>query len=231
VVATRVCPNCGIDRRERDRFCRKCGVAFETSQAKLSATPPAAAARPVESVWAPSLPRSTDASPSGQTMRLEPASTPTPLLPAPPPTQQRQPARATSRFASRLPFKPLALLGGILLVVASIVPWVSAAVDANALDISIDALWDIQTSGEGPIKIGYVLIALGVLGGGLSFAPPTKWVRRICGSISIAVALAFAVQLFRAIDAGGGSPGDVFSAIGVGVYVALGGGILLLVSR
>jgi hypothetical protein len=43
--------------------------------------------------------------------------------------------------------------------------------------------------------------------------------------------LAFGGQLSSAIDAAGGSAGDVFSAIDAGAYVALGGGISLQISR
>jgi hypothetical protein len=47
----------------------------------------------------------------------------------------------------------------------------------------------------------------------------------------VAIVLGFAAQLYRAIDATGGSVGDVFTTIGVGIYLALAGAVALQFSR
>jgi hypothetical protein len=126
--------------------------------------------------------------------------------------------------------KPLPVLGGVLLVVSAFLPWISGAGSANALDIPIQALWDIETI-DGPVKLAFALLALGVLGAGLVIIQRGSWLRRLCGSVGAAIVLGFAAQLYRVIDAAGGSPGDVLSAIGVGVYVALAGAVALQFSR
>ena len=134
--------------------------------------------------------------------------------------------------STNLPIKPLALGGGLALVVAVFLPWVAidGAPSVNALDIPIQALWDLN-AGDGPIKIGFVLLALGAAAAGLSFVPRTNAIRRICGSVALAIGLGFTLQLYRSVDLAGGSVRDVFSAIGIGVYIALAGAIVTQVSR
>lgn len=128
--------------------------------------------------------------------------------------------------------KPLALAGGALLVVAAVLPWVSidGLGSTNALDIPVQALWDLNAP-DGPIKIGFVTIALGLIAAGLSFVPRTAKIRRLCGSLALTVAAAFALQFFRAIDQSGGSLGDFLSSIGIGVYLTIAAAIVLQVSR
>lgn len=93
----------------------------------------------------------------------------------------------------------------------------------------VQALWDINTA-DGPVKLGFVLVALGAIGG-LTLGKRTSWIRRLCGSIGVAIVLGFAVQIYRVIDGSGGSIGDVLTTIGPGVYVALAGAVGLQVSR
>lgn len=109
-------------------------------------------------------------------------------------------------------------------------PWISGAGSATGFDVPVQALWDIEAA-DGPVKLGFVLVAIGAIGGGLSLGQRTTWLRRLGGSIGVAIVLGFAAQLYRVIDASGGSIGDVFTTIGVGVYVALAGAVALQISR
>lgn len=142
------------------------------------------------------------------------------------------PAAAPARSAvTQLPFKPLALAGGLAILVAVFLPWASfVGGSANALDVPIEALWDLEAD-DGPVKLGFALLALGGLGAGLSFVSRWAWLRRLCGSVALAVTLGFALQLYRSVDQLGGSFGDVFDAIGFAVYIALAGAVALQVSR
>jgi hypothetical protein len=126
--------------------------------------------------------------------------------------------------------KPLPVAGGLVLLVSAFLPWISGAGSASALDIPIQALWDIEAT-DGPVKLGFALLALGALGAGLALVQRSPWLRRLCGSIGVAIVLGFAAQLYRAIDATGGSVGDVFTTIGVGIYLALAGAVALQFSR
>jgi hypothetical protein len=135
--------------------------------------------------------------------------------------------------ASRaLPFKPLALGGGVLLVIGAVLPWISidGLGSSSALDIPVQSLWDLNAP-DGPIKIGLVTIGLGLAGGSLSLLSRTATIRRLCGSVALAVVVAFLLQLFRAFDQAGGPFGDLLSSIGIGVYLTVAGAIGLQISR
>jgi hypothetical protein len=126
--------------------------------------------------------------------------------------------------------KPLPLVGGLLLIASSFLQWILGGGSATAFDVPVQALWDIETA-DGPVKLGFVLVAIGAIGGGLSLGQRTAWLRRLCGSIRVAIVLAFAVQIYRVIDGSGGSIGDVLTTIGPGVYAALAGAVALQISR
>lgn len=227
MAVTKFCPRCGHARTEGERFCRSCGAALGTGETKLTPTPVAASAGGEATASLPPV------GPAPSTLPPPPSapSAAAPIATAPPtaapqaaaPQERPAPGRSVS-------VKPLPVLGGVLLVVSAFLPWISGAGSANALDIPIQALWDIETV-DGPVKLGFALLALGVLGAGLAIIQRSSWLRRLCGSVGVAIVLGFAAQLYRVIDAAGGSPGDVLSAIGVGVYVALAGAVALQFSR
>jgi hypothetical protein len=152
-------------------------------------------------------------------------------VPAPVSAPPRATAASARGGVSQLPFKPLPLAGGLAIVIAVFLPWASFGDgSANALDVPIEVLWDLE-AGDGPVKLGFALLALGGLGAGLSFASGWGWIRRLCGSVALAVTLGFALQLYRSVDQAGGTFGDVFDAVGFAVYIALAGAVALQVSR
>lgn len=116
------------------------------------------------------------------------------------------------------------------MAVAVFLPWISGGSSASALDIPLEAVWNIE-AGAGAVKLGFALLGLGALGAGLAFVPRAATIRRLTGSVGLALILGFALQLYRSIDQAGGTVGDVFEAIGVGIYVALAGAVCLQISR
>ena len=154
-----------------------------------------------------------------------------PTLPAPPVVPPAPQAVAPQPAAAGRKRHPVALIGGGLLAVATFLPWLTGGgISVNALDLPIEFLWSLTPS-DGPIKIGFATLLLGGAGAGLSLLPRTAWLRKLAGSIGTALVIAFVVQLFRSIDQAGGTTGDLFSAIGFGVYVALAGAVALQFSR
>jgi hypothetical protein len=223
------CPTCGIDRRQGDRFCRNCGR-------DLGAADPHEVTVVREVVGEPTTPLtpaadSASAGPAtGGASLPPPPSAPAPAAPVAPTTPPvASPAAPTAAAGSQLPFRPVALAGGVAIVVAALLPWFGAG-SLNALDLPLPVVWDFA-AGDSALKLGTVLIAFGVLGGGLSFVPRTAWLRRLLGGLTISAVTGYTVQVLRFIDTSGGSFADLGDVIGAGVYVALAGGIALIVSR
>ena len=225
MAVTRYCPNCGLERREGERFCRNCGHALGTGETQLHASPvTAGAAGP--------------AAPAEPTAPIPPLATVDPIpppagsgaLPAPPSAPHPIPATTGPR-STQLPMKPVAFAGGLAMILAVFLPWISVeGASVNALDVPIQAIWDPNTA-DGAVKLGFLVLLLGAVGAGLSFMPNTTRYRRLAGSIGLAVTLAFALQLYRSVDQAGGSFVDAVSGIGFGVVLALAGAIALQVSK
>jgi len=228
VAVTRYCPKCGHARTEGERFCRKCGAALGSGETKLTPTPvvSGAAGEATES-----LPPVDPASAALPPPPGAPPAVAAPVATVPPPQAVQAPVpQAAPGPARSVTVKPLALVGGLLLFVSAFLQWILGAGSATGFDVPVQALWDIETT-DGPVKLGFVLVALGAIGGGLTLGRRTSWMRRLCGSIGVAIVLGFAAQIYRVIDASGGSMGDVLTTIGPGVYVALTGAVALQVSR
>ncbi|MGQ0668262.1 MAG: hypothetical protein ACT4PO_01070 [Actinomycetota bacterium] len=122
---------------------------------------------------------------------------------------------------------PLALIGGVAVAVASFLPWLSGRFGSTkAFDIAFNALYDFDAT-SGAFKLGVALLIVGAGGAALAFVPKSSSLRRLGGGLALAMVVAFVVQLIRALNAFGGDVGDVFSALGAGVYVAAAGGALL----
>lgn len=222
MAVTRYCTRCGIDRREGDRFCRNCGAPVGTGETSLHDTPTEA-----DNPTAPVAARASDPVPG----ELAPPNLPpAPSATAPIPTAGPTGSPASPSAPDGLPFRPLALGGGVLLALSAVLPWLSSpGISQSALDLPVALLWDLE-AGDMPVKIGFALLAFGGFGAILSFLDRTAWLRRTLGILGLIVSAAFAVQLLRVLDETGGSIGDLVDAIGVGVYLALAGAVALIVS-
>lgn len=228
MAVTRYCPNCGLERREGERFCRNCGHALGTGQTKLHESPVATTAP---------LAASSSASSAAEQAAGVPSSAPNaPTTPAPeaPPSAlppPPQPVVRAPRAPIRIPpFKPVALAGGVVILVGVFLPWISGGLSLSGLDVPLEAVWNID-AGDSALKLGYAFLVLGTASAALSFVGRSVRIRRILGSLALALVLGFALQLYRSIDQAGGSFGDVISTIGIGVYVTVVGAICLQLSK
>ena len=122
---------------------------------------------------------------------------------------------------------PLGALGAVALIVAAFLPWFSlGSFSADSFDVALPFLWDVAASGEP--ALGYAIAGLGALGLIALFVKGVPdGVRRLAGMLGIAAAALFAYQVHSGID---GTVSDTIDALGYGVYVALAGAVILLMS-
>lgn len=124
----------------------------------------------------------------------------------------------------------MAIAGGIAVALAVFLPWLSVpGSSSDGFDVPLSFLWSPEPGGTG-IKLGIVLLIMGAIGAGLTLLPGTKQIRRMVGSLTLLITVAYVVSLFRAVgkldvDA------NALDYMGAAVYVSAVGGALLSASR
>ena len=78
--------------------------------------------------------------------------------------------------------------------------------------------------------MGVVVLALAVLGLALSFTPATAGIRRIVGVLVLLIWVLFTVRIVQFVVEIE-EPGDFLQYYGLGTYIALVGGILMVAGR
>lgn len=80
--------------------------------------------------------------------------------------------------------KPSALVGGLLLIVSAFLQWILGGGSATAFDVPVQALWDIETA-DGPVKLGFVLVAIGARSGAGSRSGSAPRGSVVCAGASV----------------------------------------------
>ena len=162
---------------------------------------------------------------------------------SPPPTPTAPPARAVeevrtvpvettvppARKGPVLGVSIAGLLGAIAVGVSSILVWFNTASGkAEALDIPAEILGSSNFGAISGFELGLILIGLGVVGLGVSFQASARPLRRFIGVAALVVVGLFVFQVNKGIGETqlAGDPA-LFDVLGIGVYVALAGGLLL----
>jgi hypothetical protein len=116
------------------------------------------------------------------------------------------------------------LLGAAALVVGAFQHWTTAPRTGDTLTLRALVQTDFATRTDILKTVGglSVLIGLVALAG---LADRTGWLERLAGSAAVAVFLMFAIELFRSA---GDSASAALRAAGAGVWMELGGGLLLM---
>jgi hypothetical protein len=229
------CSRCGTPRRAEDVFCGSCGTRLPDTSggappaAGSSSSPrPAGPPRPPTSGLPPTTPIPVYQPPPG-------GGPPPPPVSWYPATHQQPPATGVTAtgtgVATGVKIRPIPLIGGLAIAVSSLLPWIASAggvPSGTAFDVPVEFLFDPQGFGDG-LKLGAIVLLIGLAGGALSFTTRGPGIRRILASATIAIGGAYIAQLVRVV---GQLPGaSVADLIGFGVYVMIGGGILLLASK
>jgi hypothetical protein len=128
------------------------------------------------------------------------------------------------------------VIGSALAGLSSAAPWsgdegLPLGFDHPNLGFDVPFLPLIELDPEPSIlSVGLVVVVLGALGLVASLIAPLSWLRRVLGVLVLAVAVLFIVQVVRSVlDAG--EPADLLFRVGLGPYVALVGGLLMVLGR
>jgi SH3-like domain-containing protein len=131
-----------------------------------------------------------------------------------------------------LKIRPLPLIGGIALIVATFLNWLQLG-SSNGFNVGLPFLWGGWEHGGDNPDLGIFTLIIGIAAVLLAVLPRTSVPGiRILGVITVVIAVVFAIQVMLwAGDLGGGA-GDAFSdGMSYAPYVALAGGILMLLTR
>src|SRR5919204_1398435 len=120
---------------------------------------------------------------------------------------------------------PIALVGAVLAIISSFLAWDDVAGIAydDSFKIPFQFLWDKDTSGGFKLGLPLVIVAAVVTLFSVSPIAPVVFLRRLGGVLLLAAVALFVVQLGRRV---GWDNLDV----GVGPYLAGGGGLLTLLA-
>lgn len=145
------------------------------------------------------------------------------------PTSAARPeASDESSLLRRVPVP--ALVGAGLLALSAALPWLRyAGRTLNPFDVPVQFLVDFRDTVSGGVDIGILLVGLAFGALVLSSRPALARWRRVDGGAAVVVATLFTAQLQRVLSdlPAEGRP-TLFSALGIGVLVAVVGGVLVL---
>ncbi len=259
--ARATCGACGKVNSPEHRFCTACGAALDEAAPEDAAEeasggdPPAPSqVDPGEAATAVIAPTPTVPPPPPPPFPPPPTPPPPPepmVPPAastyipPPPSQSTQPteqyaqvpvaaapAASTARAGGFSLNKPLSLVGAAVAAVSAFLSWFELfGVGANAFDLPVQFLVDYQTTASNDVPIGLLVLVLVGVAAAAAVLPALGdklQLVRLMGVALVVVAGVFLVQLARAADEVGASFGDLF---GVGPFVTVVGGVLLLIGR
>ncbi|HEX9694867.1 MAG TPA: SH3 domain-containing protein [Actinomycetota bacterium] len=118
----------------------------------------------------------------------------------------------------------LALGGAAAAAVAAFLPWLSTGgLSVSAMDVAASILWSINP-GDFFLKIGMLMLLLAGAAAAATTLPNLARYRKPAAIAIAVVTVGFVVQLSRALK---GSGTGVFGAIGIGVYAALAGAVMI----
>jgi hypothetical protein len=141
------------------------------------------------------------------------------------------PPAASSDGPSLLRRVPVpALVGAGLLALSAVLPWLRyAGRTLNPFDVPVQFLVDFRNTGSGGVDMGLLLVGLAVGALVLSSRPALARWRRVDGGAAVVVPTLFTAQLQRVLSdlPAEGRP-TLFGALGIGVLLAVVGGVLVL---
>ncbi|MBM3696448.1 MAG: hypothetical protein FJW79_11030, partial [Actinobacteria bacterium] len=133
-----------------------------------------------------------------------------------------------------LALRPLPLVGGIALIVASFLPWLKGIFGASSTggwNTPFQVLWNTTSPGDQP-RMGLIVLIVGIIALAAGVIPKAgRALAAITGVLAAVIGALYIVQVIRLFSNQlGASAGDVLNnAIGIAPWIALGGALLLLI--
>jgi hypothetical protein len=148
----------------------------------------------------------------------------------PGPAPYAVPAGTAAGVASWLDVRPIPLIGALAVAVAAFLPWfngVAGAGSANGFDVPYGFLIDpAEVAADSAFTIGLAMLLIGIAGAVLAAVGGSSVMRRLLGTAAGAIAGVYIAQLARFVGEFGGEIAAT-DLLGIGTYVAIGGGVLL----
>ncbi len=147
-----------------------------------------------------------------------------------------QAAAAAPTATGGLKVSVVPLIGGILVAVSSLLPWFASfqgGKSSNAFEVPVGYLID-PLKGQGGLKVGILVVLIGLVGALLACLPVRRAALVTLGTLATVFGGVFVVQTIRFVNAvnQGAGPGGKVSAtsvIGLGAYLAVVGGVLMMI--
>jgi SH3-like domain-containing protein len=140
-------------------------------------------------------------------------------------------ASSATQFGSMV-LRPLPLVGGIAVIIATFLNWMQMG-SSNGFNVGLPFLWGgWEHGGDGP-DLGIFTLTVGIGALLLAILPRTSLpLLRALGSISVVIAVVFAIQVMLMAGDLGGNALDAFSdGMSFGPYLTLAGGLLMLATK
>lgn len=148
-------------------------------------------------------------------------SVPAPTAPAP--------VEESASNPTGIRFGPLIGAGAVGL--SAVLAWISGIDSASSFEVPLSFLLSGDQAVESGFDLGWALLALALVGIAFCFRPAASLPRRICGGVAILISVLFTIQAARALSSFGAEASAVFDVLGVGVFLMLGGGLVLVIDR
>jgi len=141
-------------------------------------------------------------------------------------------AGAATLMLGGLKVRLLPLLGGIALIVATFVNWLQMG-SSNGFQVGLPFLWGGWEHGGDNPDLGIFTLIIGIGAVLLAVLPRTSAIAlRILGILALVIGVVFIIQVILWAGDAGGSVGDAFSdGLSASPYIAVVGGILMLLTR
>ena len=138
-----------------------------------------------------------------------------------------QPESASHRWYSLAFDSVLGASAGVAIIIGAFLEWARRA-SLNSFKIPVQFLFDPHTTSEQP-RLGWFVLAVGVLGAVFSFFPGLTMLRVLFGVLGLGIGALYMISVARALN-DAGSTRSFTDLVGAGPWLVSSAGLVLLCS-